>query len=351
VSSFETAPAEEQAPADLPTPPLVHQPPPPRLRATLLRFAVAIAILAVLPLLLTSHRNDALLTAAVVYGVIGSGLGLVYGQVGLLSMSHAALWGIGSYAGAIAVSNHGLSFWPAFLVATLVGTIAGAVSALPAFRLRGHYLLITGFIITELMVVVENQWTSLTGGPSGMFVLKQPGPIFGVRLDTQRGFYYVCVVVLVLAVALVEVVRASRLGRRFAATRENALLARTVGINTRNAVILGFMLSGVFAGAGGMLYAVQLNHIEPSLFGLPAAVLLPLIVLIGGAQRAWGPAVGGFIVVFLPEVLGLSPQTAEAVNGALLIVMILLMPDGVLAGLGALAQRTWAAVSIRTRAT
>jgi branched-chain amino acid transport system permease protein len=301
-------------------------------RERILSSGIPVLVLALLPLLLTSNKNMTLATTAVVYAIVASGLAVMYGQLGVLAMSHAGVWGVGAFIGTILMTDHGWSFWTALAAAAVGAAIAGGVTALPAFRLRGHYLLIVGFIVTQLLVVIGNQ-VKFTGGPEGLLVDTKPGSLLGIDLTHARGFYYVCAVFLVLALALSAWIAARPLGRRFVAVRENALLGESLGIDRRRTILVGFVLSGIFAGIGGVLYAVNLGQIEPDLFGLNAAVLLPLIIMIGGARQLWGPVVGAFVVVFLPEVLGLAPTDQQAVNGALLIVIILAMPDGILGAL------------------
>jgi branched-chain amino acid transport system permease protein len=293
-----------------------------------------LALLA-LPLVTDSHPPLTLATTAVVYGIIASGLGLVYGRLGYLSMSHALLWGVGSYTGAILITDHGWSFWLALPAAIVLATIAGAITALPAVRLRGHHFLIAGFILTQIAVVLEKQ-LSITGGANGKTVDGLPSKVLGVDFGTVKGFYYLCVIFLALSLVLSAVIYARPIGRRFVAIRENSRLAETLGISFRKEVIVGFTLSGIYGGLGGYLYALNLGHIEPDSFGLSAAILLPLVVMVGGARLIWGPPLGAFIVVFLPEVIHASPTAAQAINGILLIVIILVMPNGVLGGLASL---------------
>jgi branched-chain amino acid transport system permease protein len=278
------------------------------------------------------------MTTAVIYAIIALGLGLVYGQLGLLAMSHAALWFVGSYAAA-KLLNEGVSFWLALPLSAAITLVAGGLTALPAFRLKGHHLLLVGFIITQLLVVAGNQWIALTGGQTGIVVQGGPGTVAGIDFGGTLGFYYLSVTVMLIVLALAAWLRRQPLGRRYHAVRENSQLANTLGVDDRIMIVTAFAISGVFAGAGGTLYAVNLQQIQPDLFGLSAAILLPLIVMIGGARPLWGPVAGAFIVVLLPDVIGLSPSVAQAVNGMLLIAIVLLMPAGVTGAIGGLLQR------------
>jgi branched-chain amino acid transport system permease protein len=305
----------------------------------LLPVVLPVGLLAILPLVVTTYSGRTVMTTAVVYAVIASGLGLVYSQLGLLAMSHAGLWGIGSFTAAILITKHGLSFWWALLATVAITTVCGAVSGIPAFRMKGHQLLLVGFILTQLLVAVGDHWRSLTGGPNGIVVGAGPGKVLGIDFGSIVGFYYLCAATLVLLVAFAAFVRRTTLGRRFLTVRENVLLANSLGLDHRVLIVAGYGLSGIFAGAGGTLHTINLRAVQPEQFGLHAAILLPLIVMLGGWRHVWGPVAGAFIVVELPEVIGLSPQDAQAVNGILLVAIILLMPDGVLGGLAPV--RAW----------
>lgn len=296
-----------------------------------------VLLLVLFPAIWGSQENVTMATTAVIYGIIASGLGIVYGRLGLLSMSHALLWGIGSYVAAILMTNYGWSFWLAVPAGIAAAAVAGGITTLPAVRLRGHHFLIAGFILTEIGVVVEQQ-IGITGGAMGKTVLITPSPIFGLKLDTVTRYYYLCVAFLVLALLLSALVYGLPIGRRFLAIRENSRLAEAIGVNFKRELLAGFSLSGIYAGLGGALYAVHLGQIEPDSFGLNAAILLPLVTMIGGARYIWGPPLGAFIVVFLPQLIHASPTAAQGINGVLLIVIILVMPNGVLAGPAALRR-------------
>ena len=290
--------------------------------------AVPVAALLAVPLVLHSSQDRSLANTAVTYAIVASGLALMYGRLGLLVMSHAGLWGVGGYTTAILLTKHGWSLWAALGASILLAALAGAISAAPAFRLRGHHLLIAGFIVTQALAVIEQQ-VNFTGGAQGMLVTTRGLSLFGIDIGSERSLYYLSAMVLLVGLALAAVIDGSRLGRRFVIVRENRLLAEALGCDTRRQMVVGFALSGFYAGAGGGLFVIHLGDVEPSLFGLQAAVLLPLIVLIGGVRHRWGPVVGAFLVVFLPRVLRLNPSDAEGANGLLLIAIILLMPGGI----------------------
>jgi branched-chain amino acid transport system permease protein len=239
----------------------------------------------------------------------------------------------------LVISNLHWSFWAALPFAVFVAVAGGVVVAAPAVRLKGHQLLILTFILTEFVVIIGNNWKSLTGGNQGLLVAKAPDSVLGIDFSSPRGFFYLCAGLLLVLLVFYRAVVGSRWGRMFVGVRENEVLARALGINTTLFIVIAFACSGVFAGVGGILFGLHQKQMEPNLFGVSAAVLLPLMVMLGGSRYIWGPTVGAFVVVFLPEVLVLSPAQGEAANGLILILVILLMPNGILGGLNTAVER------------
>lgn len=310
-----------------------------RLSGNTVEWFVGVAVVLLLPAIIPTARAMSLATSALVFACIAAGLALVYSEIGLLPMSHAALWGVGSYTSFLAITKLQMTFWTSLPIAVAIAVLAGVVSALPAFRLRGHYFLITTFIVTQLAVSLEKHWKTFTGGVNGITVAQFPPPIWGVDFGDVVNFYYLAATLLIGLLVLQEVIRRSALGRRFNAIRENAQLAQAMGINAQATIVLGFALSGIFAGIGGALYGAEFKQIEPDIFGLSAAVLLPLVMMLGGARRTWGPVVGAFVVLFLPELLNLSPTQEQAVNGLLLAFIILVFPAGILGSIARIRSR------------
>jgi branched-chain amino acid transport system permease protein len=255
-----------------------------------------------------------------------------------MSMAHAGLWGIGAYTAAIAVERWHVDFLQACLLAIIVAGLAGAVVALPALRARSHYFLIVTFILTLLVVVAGNNLGSLTGGPLGKVLIAHP-VVFGVDMREPRSMFALYFVLYVISLLAYYGFGATKFGRSLVMIRENEDLARALGVDTRLLKFGAFAVSGLFAGLGGAMLAYYLRYLVPDLFGLSGAVLIPLILLIGGSRSGIGPLLGAFTVQFLPLFLGFSPNVSFGVNGALLIVIILLASDGIAGWFGRVGKR------------
>ncbi|WP_181174705.1 branched-chain amino acid ABC transporter permease [Mesorhizobium sp. B2-8-9] len=267
------------------------------------------------------------------YTAIGLyGLGLQFGQAGIMSVGHAALMGVGAYASAILSVQLGLGLWASLPFAMALSAIVGGVIGLPTLRVGGqHYIIIT-FCFCALFVIVLTNGGTFTGSATGLDVgLVTPLP--GINFDKLSNNYYLVLAALFLAVVATYLIGNSRYGRTLRAIRENEQLARSVGINVDLHKLGVLMVSGLFAGLAGVLQLYYLRHISPTLFGAFPSLYLALMVMLGGARYLYGPLIGALVVNFLPEVLNLDPVDSRIAYGVSLLLVILLLPGGVGAGI------------------
>jgi branched-chain amino acid transport system permease protein len=287
-------------------------------------------IVACVPYLGPTNHVVSLATSAAIFAIAGSGLGFLWGQSGQLSMAHAAVFGLGAYAGAITAEFFELGFLAAMPIAVVVGLIAGALVALPSLRTQGHYFVILTFAIGEVIAVVEKRVEWLTGGQEGISAHPGKETLFGLRL-VNRGEYFTLIVLIGTSVLLMLLfIMRSRWGTTLRGLRENAPLAASLGVNVTMNRIYAFAISGAVAGLAGHLYLYQVRFIEPNLFTAQASIIFLMMVLLGGKAYLLGPAVGSFLYFFLSEFLGLPPVWNLIGFGAVLIVMILVAPNGIL---------------------
>jgi branched-chain amino acid transport system permease protein len=260
------------------------------------------------------------------------GLGLQFGQAGIMSVGHAAFIGIGAYTAAILAGKLGMGFWLALPFSALFSALAAGLIGLPSLRVSGqHYIIITFCFCALLNIAITNGGT-FTGGATGLDV-GSIDKIFGINFDQLRNSYYLVIAVLLLCLLVTYLIVNSSYGRTLRAIRENELLARAVGINANRHKIGVLMVSGAFAGVAGILQAYYLRHISPGLYGPFPSLYLALMVMLGGARLLYGPLIGAVIVSFLPEVMKLDPIDSRIAYGVGLLVVILVLPGGVSAGL------------------
>jgi branched-chain amino acid transport system permease protein len=260
------------------------------------------------------------------------GLGLQFGQAGIMSVGHAAFIGIGAYTAAILAGQLGMGFWLALPFSALFSALVAGLIGLPSLRVSGqHYIIITFCFCALLNIAITNGGT-FTGGATGLDV-GSIDKIFGINFDQLRNAYYLVIAALFLCLLVTSIIVHSSYGRTLRAIRENELLARAVGINVNRHKIGVLMVSGAFAGVAGILQAYYLRHISPGLYGPFPSLYLALMVMLGGARLLYGPLIGAVIVNFLPEIMKLDPIDSRIAYGVGLLVVILVLPGGVSAGL------------------
>lgn len=275
-------------------------------------------------------------TLVLIYSIAGLGLMLLAGFTGLFSIGHAAFLGVGAYTQAV-LTNAGWPFPIALAVATGLSAIVGIVVGLPALRVKGIYLgiatLAFGFIVEEGLA----RWESVTGGNAGLHV-KSPA-IGGWKLESDAEFYYLCLVLTVLAtLGIVNLLR-SPTGRAFVAIRDSEISAQSMGIHLARYKTLSFALSAALAGLGGALYAHKIKFLSPEQFNIVQSIDLLLMVVIGGLGSVHGAFLGAIFLItmpqfislakdWLPAAIGQAPGLQAVVYGAVLIGFVLFEPMG-----------------------
>lgn len=295
-------------------------------------FGLCLA-LALIPATGPSSQMLQLMTLALIFSIPVTGLGLLYGDGGQMSVANGALYGVGAYTGALGASSQLFSFWPALPLAAVAGAAAALVVGLTALRVRGHYFLIVTFAFAELWRIATVNLRTLTGGNQGILVLDDI-PLFGVAdSGSLLSLYYVCLAFVALTGLIVLLLRFSSFGRALRAVRENERLAISLGLNAPMIRLSAFALSGALAAVGGVIYAYNVKHIGPDLFGAYAGIQIVLVLLIGGPRTPVGPIVGSMIFFLIPELIRLDPVTTQIVYGVVLILIVHIAPEGLAPGI------------------
>lgn len=280
--------------------------------------------------------------AAAIFAILAYGIGVLLRFSGLPSLGHGALFGVGAYAGAIGMNELGFGFEAGLILAVLVTAVVGAVMGALSLRMKGLIFLVITIALGELIVLTILNWDSLTEGPNGLFVLSTPS-LLGIPIDSPVKRYFISLGFLYAVIALVWWLSVSRFGGRLMAIRDNEPLARSLGLNAFNYKLAAFVISAAIAGLGGHLYFINLRAITPDLFNLIAVITVFLMLVMGGTRTLLGPAVGAWLVTFLPvwfEPLGLEdPTRQEIAFGVLLIAFMLLAPAGILGSFSNLFDR------------
>jgi branched-chain amino acid transport system permease protein len=299
--------------------------------ASLCGLCVALALL---PATGPSSQLLQLMTLALIFAIPVTGLGLLYGEGGQMSVASGALYGVGAYTGALGASSQLFSFWPALPLAAMAGALAAVVVGLTALRVRGHYFLIVTFAFAELWRITVVNLRPLTGGNQGVLVLYDI-PLFGVADGgSLLSLYYLSLGFVFLTSLIVLLLRLSWFGRALRTVRENERLAISLGLNAPMVRLSAFAISGALAAIGGVVYAYNVRHIGPDLFGAYAGIQIVLVLLIGGPRSPVGPLVGSMIFFLTPELIRLDPVTTQIVYGVVLILIVHMAPEGLAPSIG-----------------
>ncbi|HTN27245.1 MAG TPA: branched-chain amino acid ABC transporter permease [Burkholderiales bacterium] len=281
-----------------------------------------------------------------IYAIVGFGLMMLVGFTGQISLGHAAFLAVGAYTEAL-MQAAGVPFVISISCAALFSAAAGIIVGLPALRLKGIYLAIATLAFNVIVEEIITRWESLTGGNSGKHL--KPVELFGMKLDDDASFYYLCLVLTVLCgLACVNLLR-SPTGRAFVAIRDSEISASCLGVNLARYKTTSFAFSAALTGVGGALYAHKLAFISPEQFTLFVSIELVTIVILGGIGFLHGAVLGSAFIIVLPQLIsiakdwlpaGLVPTGLQAVVfGVILILFIIFEPLGLYGRW--LKVRTW----------
>jgi len=309
-----------------------------------LPLALVIAAAALLPLLLDPRGYwIRVLTFTLLFAAMAQAWNIVGGLANQTSLGHAAFFGIGAYTSTVLLLKFGISPWLGMLAGGALGGVAALVIAVPTMRLQGHYFALATLAFGEVMRVIANVWTSLTGGPGGLSVPFVPPSFAAYSFKLLRPHAYIALVALIAVTVIFEIIRRGAMGYRLRAIKENAPAAEVIGIDTTKVKLQAAVISGVLVAMLGTLYAQIAVFFDPdTVFGIASiSIRIALIAIIGGVGTAAGPILGAFFIIPLEEIMNawLSSRAAglsQLVFGIILIGVILWQPRGFITVIDAL---------------
>lgn len=271
-----------------------------------------------------------------IYIILVVSLDLIAGYTGLLSIAHAAFYGIGAYATALLSLHFQTNFLFNMVFGIVGAAVLGAIIAFPSLRIHDDYFVIATFGFQMIVYSIFNNWVDLTRGPLGI-----PGipvaSLFGFNIDNHWKFLILSAIFAFLAYLVVHKLVNAPYGRVLKAIREDEIFAQSLGKNVNFYKIQVFVIGGVIASVAGNLYAHYITFIDPTSFTILESILVISMVIIGGAGSLRGPIIGAVVLVILPEALrfvGLPSSVAANLRqifyGSLLVLMMLYRPQGLI---------------------
>tara|TARA_R110002124_G_scaffold1797_6_gene11378 strand:+ start:26008 stop:26970 length:963 start_codon:yes stop_codon:yes gene_type:complete len=289
-------------------------------------FAVITALLLMAPISLGPYAT-VILTNALLYVVLALGLNVVVGYAGLLDLGYAAFFAVGAYTVGILTHSFGFNFWLTLPVAVGAATVAGLVIGTPTLRLRSDYLAIVTLGFGEIVRFTARN-LNITGGASGISGIQQPW-LFGWHINTPFEFYYVFLVLAILAVVVSVRLQHSRLGRAWLYVRHDEDAAEAMGIDTVRIKLAAYVIGAIFGSIGGAFFAANLGAISPESFSFQQSVLILMAVILGGMGKIPGVILGAFIVVLAPELLRDLGEYRLLLFAVGLLLVMLFRPSGI----------------------
>lgn len=298
-----------------------------RYRVPLLILACVVAV--AFPFVFPSKYFIRIGTVCLMYVMITLSLNLMVGYMGQMSFGHAAFMGIGAYTAAILTTTYDVPFFVAFILAGVVAGLFGLLLGLPVLKLKGYYFTIITMVFCEIVRVVELNWMSLTRGPLGIMAIPKPS-FLGFEITTPRQFYFMILVLVALSTLVVSNLMKSRVGYAILAIRDDELAAEAMGIHVFRYKMIVFILSSLLVGLAGAFYATYTSYIDPSSFAAAQSNDMLVMVIFGGLGNTVGSFIGAISLSILPEALRDLAQYRQLIYGVLLVLLMMVKPQGLL---------------------
>ncbi len=292
---------------------------------------IILAALIAAPLLMTNQYHIQVMIFIGIYAILALSLNLLNGYVGLLSIGHAAFYGIGAYASAKLVMELGLPFVLAMPGAAGIAGLCGYLIAKPTLRLSGIYMTLATLGFNIIFFLILQNWMSFTNGPLGIMDIPAP-VIFGWQVDTRTDYYYLILALVLVTLASMHRLVTCRFGRALQSIREDELAAEATGVHTTRYKIQAFVLAAFFAGLAGSYYAHFVKFISPDSFYIYESFTLLAMLAFGGQGNLIGPVVGAAVLLLIPEIFRFLQEYRMIIYGSILIVMMLVRRQGLLGG-------------------
>jgi len=300
-------------------------------------IVLLVAGLLLFPLIMTHPYYMHLANLILIFALTATGLNVVTGYAGQLSLGHAAFSAIGAYSSALLSMKLGWPFPLALVGSAVIATGFGAILGIPSLRLRGPYLALATAGFSEIIRIIINNWESLTQGSRG--IPEIPGPSFlGMAISSERAWYYFLIgFFLVCTLATYRIIH-SHLGRAFIALRDNEQAASASGVNPFAYKVIAFAMSAFLSGLAGSLYVHYRAYISPDTFTFAESVAFLSMVVVGGKGTLAGPLVGAAALTLVPDLLSFMKDFKMVFHGILLVLCMMFLPGGLVSLAGTLKQ-------------
>ena len=311
-------------------------------------FLIAAAL--IFPFLGSRSQID-LATLVLIYVMLGLGLNIVVGLAGLLDLGYVGFYAVGAYTYAMLALYFGIGFWTGLVAAGIMAAFFGFILGFPVLRLRGDYLAIVTLGFGEIIRILLNNLTELTGGPRGIGSIPKPTffnlefsrrasegsqtfhEFFGIAFNSNHRVMFLYLLALVLVLITVFVInRLIRMpiGRAWEAMREDEIACRALGLNPTNIKLSAFTIGATFAGFAGSFFAARQGFISPESFTFIESAIILAIVVLGGMGSQIGVILAAIVMTVLPEMAREFNEYRMLLFGLMMVLMMIWRPQGLL---------------------
>ncbi len=239
------------------------------------------------------------LAITLLFAAMAQAWNIVGGLANQISLGHAAFFGIGAYTSTVLLLKFGLSPWLGMVAGGALGGLAAFIIAIPTMRLQGHYFALATLAFGEVVRVVANVWTSLTGGPGGLSVPFSASGFAAYSFKLLRPHAYIALGALIVVTIIFETIRRGAMGYSLRAIKQNPSAAEVIGVDTTRVKLQAAVISGALTAMIGTLYAQIAVFFDPdTVFSIAGiSIRIALIEIIGGIGTAAGPILGAFFII------------------------------------------------------
>lgn len=270
-----------------------------------------------------------------IYVILALSLNLMVGYTGLVTLAHAAFYGIGAYVSTLLMVNYGFDFLSSLIFAVVGASLLSFLISFSSLRFRGDYFILVTLAFQVIVFTILYNWVDVTRGPYGIPGIPKPN-ILGVKIDSLVSFSAFGFVLMLVVLGMLAVIFRSPFGRTLQAIRDDELAVTALGKEVISFKLRSVAIASVCAAVAGALYATYVTYIDPTSFTLSESILLLSMVIVGGTGNIKGPIVGAIVLVLLPELLRFLaiPDSVAAnlrliIYGLLLIILMLFRPQGI----------------------
>lgn len=312
-------------------------------------LAALITVMLIWPFMVSRGSVD-LATLTLIYIMLGLGLNIVVGLAGLLDLGFVAFYAVGAYTYALLSEYFGMSFWACLPISAGLAALFGFILGFPVLRLRGDYLAIVTLGFGEIIRILLNNWTAVTGGPNGISGIAKP-TLFGLeftRRAKEEGaetfhqyfdlsysssykvifLYLIAVLLVIFVVYLINRLMRMPIGRAWEALREDEIACRSLGLNRTAIKLSAFTIGASTAGFAGAFFAARQGFISPESFIFIESAIILAIVVLGGMGSQVGVILAAIVMTILPELAREFSEYRMLLFGLLMVLMMRWRPEG-----------------------